>query len=103
MFVSGIVSILLNFTDLGIYFFGDEGLFPAWAKFPMIVLVTTIVWVAVTFLTQAESKSVLQHFYKKIQQGVQDGKKLYWKLDKKTLNWKIRKLVGVCLREYWLC
>ncbi len=69
MFVSGIVSILLNFTDLGIYFFGDEGLFPAWAKFPMIVLVTTIVWVAVTFLTQAESKSVLQHFYKKIQPG----------------------------------
>lgn len=69
MFVSGMVSILLNFTDLGIYFFGDEGLFPAWAKFPMIVLVTTIVWVAVTFLTQAESKTVLQHFYKKIQPG----------------------------------
>jgi Na+/proline symporter len=69
MFVSGIVSILLNFTDLGIYFFGDEGLFPAWAKFPMIVLVTTLVWVAVTFLTQAESKTVLQSFYKKIQPG----------------------------------
>ncbi len=103
MFVSGIVSILLNFTDLGIYFFGDEGLFPAWAKFPMIVLVTTIVWVAVTFLTQAESKSVLQHFYKKIQPGGPGWQKLYWKLDKKTLNWKIRKLVGVCLREYWLC
>ncbi|MFV0573050.1 MAG: sodium:solute symporter family protein [Xanthomarina gelatinilytica] len=69
MFVSGIVSILLNFTDLGIYFFGEEGLFPTWAKFPMIVLVTTIVWVAVTFLTQAESKTVLQNFYKKIQPG----------------------------------
>ncbi|HAB27288.1 MAG: Na+:solute symporter [Xanthomarina sp.] len=69
MFVSGIVSILLNFTDLGIYFFGEEGLFPTWAKFPMIVLVTTIVWVAVTFLTQAESKTVLQHFYKKTQPG----------------------------------
>lgn len=69
MFVSGMVSILLNFTDLGIYFFGEEGLFPTWAKFPMIVLVTTIVWVAVTFLTQAESKTVLQHFYKKIQPG----------------------------------
>ena len=69
MFVSGIVSILLNFTDLGIYFFGEEGLFPTWAKFPMIVLVTTIVWVAVTFLTQAESKTVLQYFYKKTQPG----------------------------------
>jgi Na+/proline symporter len=69
MFVSGIVSILLNFTDLGTYFFGDDGMFPAWAKFPMIVLVTTLVWVAVTFLTQAESKAVLQKFYKKIQPG----------------------------------
>ncbi|MCX7551137.1 sodium:solute symporter family protein [Xanthomarina sp. F2636L] len=69
MFVSGIVSILLNFTDLGAYFFGTEGLFPAWAKFPMIVLVTTLVWVAVTLLTQAESKTVLQNFYKRIQPG----------------------------------
>ncbi|WP_417866621.1 sodium:solute symporter family protein [Xanthomarina gelatinilytica] len=69
MFVSGIVSIVLNFTDLGLYFFGEEGLFPTWAKFPMIVLITTIVWVTVTFLTQAESKTVLQHFYKKIQPG----------------------------------
>ncbi|GGG38277.1 sodium:solute symporter family protein [Bizionia arctica] len=69
MFVSGIVSILLNFTDLGTYFFAEDGMFPAWAKFPIIVLVTTIAWVAVTFLTQAESKEVLQKFYKKIQPG----------------------------------
>ncbi|TYA60136.1 sodium:solute symporter family protein [Formosa maritima] len=69
MFVSGIVSILLNFTELGTYFFGTDGLLPSWAKFPIIVLFTTIVWVSVTFLTQAESKLVLQKFYKKIQPG----------------------------------
>ncbi|WP_417196968.1 sodium:solute symporter family protein [Bizionia sp.] len=69
MFVSGFVSIILSFTDLGTYCFGDDALMPGWAKFPMIVLVTTIVWVAVTFLTQAESKTVLQKFYKKIQPG----------------------------------
>lgn len=69
MFVSGFVSVILNFTDFGIYCFGDDALMPGWAKFPMIVLVTTIVWVAVTFLTQAESKIVLQKFYKKIQPG----------------------------------
>lgn len=69
MFVSGIVSILLNFTSLGDTFFGDAGLMPSWAKFPMIVLVTTVVWVAVTFMTQAESKEVLQNFYKRIQPG----------------------------------
>ncbi len=76
MFVSGMVSIVLNFTDLGLYFFGEEGLFPTWAKFPMIVLVTTIVWVTVTFLTQAESKTVLQHFYKKTQPGGPGWKKI---------------------------
>merc|ERR1712070_11743 len=31
--------------------------------------VTTIIWVSVTFATQAESKEVLRSFYKKIQPG----------------------------------
>lgn len=69
MFVSGIVSIVLAFTSLGDYFFGDDGLMPSYAKFPMIILVTTIVWIAVTYATQPESKEVLQKFYKKIQPG----------------------------------
>ena len=69
MLVSGIVAILLNFTFLGDYFFGDDGLMPSYAKFPTVVLVTTIVWVAITYLTRAESKEVLQNFYKKIQPG----------------------------------
>jgi solute:Na+ symporter, SSS family len=69
MLVSGIVSILLNFTSLGNYFFGDEGIMPSYAKFPMVVLVTTIIWIAITYLTQAEKKEVLQNFYKKIQPG----------------------------------
>ncbi|WP_339631302.1 sodium:solute symporter family protein [Bizionia echini] len=69
MFVSGFVSIILNFTDLGIYCFGNDALMPGWAKFPMIVLATTIIWVAVTFLTPSENQTVLQKFYKKIQPG----------------------------------
>ncbi|MBT8273460.1 MAG: Na+:solute symporter [Bacteroidia bacterium] len=69
MFVSGFVSVLLNFSSFGDYCFGDEGLMPGWAKFPMIVLVTTIVWVTVTFLTRAERKEVLQNFYHRIQPG----------------------------------
>ncbi|MBT8394933.1 MAG: Na+:solute symporter [Flavobacteriaceae bacterium] len=69
MFVSGIVSILLNFTSLGIYFFSEDGLMPTYTKFPMIVLVTSIVWISVTYLTRPESKTVLQNFYKKIQPG----------------------------------
>ena len=69
MFVSGIVSILLSFSSLGDYFFGDFGMMPSYAKFPMIVLTTTIVWVLVTYMTQSETDKVLQAFYKKIQPG----------------------------------
>jgi Na+/proline symporter len=69
MFSSGVVSILLTFTSLGAYMFGDTGLMPSYAKFPVIVFVTTIVWVVVTYLTQAENKMVLRKFYKKTQPG----------------------------------
>ena len=69
MFISGFVSILITFTSLGETLFGNDGLMPSWAKFPFIVLVTSIVWIAVTYLTQPESKEVLQQFYKKIQPG----------------------------------
>lgn len=69
MFVSGVVSILITFTSLGETLFGNEALMPSWAKFPFIVLVTSIVWIIVTYLTQPESKEVLQQFYKKIQPG----------------------------------
>ncbi|MBT8252993.1 MAG: Na+:solute symporter, partial [Bacteroidia bacterium] len=69
MFVSGIISVLIHFTDLGPYLFGDEGLLPMWSRFPMIVLITTIIWLMVTFLTRPETDKVLQRFYKKTQPG----------------------------------
>ena len=70
MFSSGIVSILLKLTPLGAFFFDAEsGLMPSWSEFPMIVLVTSVIWVGVTYLTQPESNEVLQSFYKKIQPG----------------------------------
>ncbi|GGH36796.1 Na+:solute symporter [Mangrovimonas yunxiaonensis] len=69
MFVSGLVSILIAFTGLGDMLFGVDGAFPAWAKFPFVVAVTTLVWVLVTYLTPAEDAAVLRAFYKKIQPG----------------------------------
>jgi len=70
MFSSGIISIVLKLTPLGAFFFGAErGLMPSWSEFPMIVLVTSVIWVGVTYLTQPESNEVLQSFYKKIQPG----------------------------------
>ena len=70
MFASGIISIVLKLTFIGPYFFDSKtGVLPDWSEFPMVVLVTTIIWVSVTFATQAESKEVLRAFYKKIQPG----------------------------------
>ncbi len=85
MFSSGIISIILNFTFVGDVMFDHkeivsgvlvEGMFPSWAKFPMVVLITTIIWLLVTIWTQAESKDVLNNFYKKIQPGGPGWKKV---------------------------
>ena len=70
MFASGILSILIATTSLKEFLFGiDTGIFPDWAELPFIVIVTTIIWLTATFVTQAESKEVLQSFYRKIQPG----------------------------------
>jgi SSS family solute:Na+ symporter len=70
MFASGIISIILKLTPVGIYFFGkDAGVFPDYYQYPAVVLVTTIIWLIATYITQPESKEVLQQFYKKIQPG----------------------------------
>lgn len=63
MIISGIVSIAFEFG--GMY----PASMPGWAKFPTVVLITTIVWLATTFLTSPESKATLRSFYKHIQPG----------------------------------
>ncbi|MEM8998662.1 MAG: sodium:solute symporter family protein [Bacteroidota bacterium] len=68
MFFSGMISLLFwRFEER--LFIGDAAMFPEWSKFPLVVLLTTIVWLAVTFLTQPESNEVLFKFYKKTQPG----------------------------------
>jgi len=77
MFVSGIISILLNFTSLGVYLFGgnlmegtyQEGIFEGWLQYPFVVLVTTICWLIATIITPKEEKVVLYNFYRKTQPG----------------------------------
>lgn len=70
MFASGILSIALKTTSLGPFLFDVEtGVFPDWAEYPFVVLVTTAIWLAATYLTQPESPEVLRSFYKKIQPG----------------------------------
>ena len=70
MFASGIVSIILKLTAVGPFLFAAEtGVFPDWAEYPFVVVVTTVIWLTATYMTQPESKQVLQDFYKKIQRG----------------------------------
>ena len=77
MFSSGIISILLNFTSLGNILFATEtGIFPSWCQLPFVVIITTIIWLITTYLTQPDSKEVLYSFYQKIQPGGPGWKKI---------------------------
>jgi len=69
MFTSGIVSLIFAIAPVKAYLFGVEGIFPAYAEYLLVVVITTAAWLAVTFMTQPESKEVLQRFYKKTQPG----------------------------------
>ncbi len=65
MVSSGIVSLTFTFNEKVL--FGADNMFPSWSKFPLIVLITTIIWVLVTFLTKPEKQETLEKFYQKIQ------------------------------------
>lgn len=70
MFASGIVSLVLAIPTVNTYLFDKtEGLMPAYAKFLIVVAVTSAVWLIATFITKPESDAVLRNFYLKIQPG----------------------------------
>lgn len=102
MFASGVLSILLKVTPLGNYLFAvDTGVFPDWFQIPFVMLVTTIIWVAATFMTKPESNEVLNSFYKKIQPGGPGWKKVVdnAKADKKDIvnpneKWSVPSGIG---------
>ena len=84
MFVSGMVSLLFNLTELGTTLFGGtsaagevvQGVFPGWSKYPAVVGITTLVWVVVTFVTPPESAETLRKFYRKTRPGGPGWKKV---------------------------
>ena len=69
IFVSGIVSVLFNMEIVSSVLFGETALMPEYMKFPMVVLITTVIWLVVTFSTSPEDKEVLLSFYKKTVPG----------------------------------
>ena len=69
MLASGLISLFLAIPSIKNSLFGLNGIMPGWAEFPIVVFVTTALWLIVTYLTPSESTSVLRSFYKKIQPG----------------------------------
>jgi len=70
MLSSGVVSLLLNYVSVHNYLFNvNTGILPDWSKYPLIVLITTLIWLLVTYLTRPESDEILLEFYLKIQPG----------------------------------
>ena len=63
MIVSGIISLLFSSEVVSEYFFGAQGVFSSWAKFPLTVLITSIIWILVTYLTKPENEDTLSNFY----------------------------------------
>ena len=97
MFASGVISMLLNFTSFGTNLFASEtGIFPSWFQLPFVVLITTIIWLIVTYITQPDNKEVLYSFYKRIQPGgpgwnkvINDAKGENINLQDTKSNWSI--------------
>lgn len=68
MISSGILSILLGTSYFQTLLFSPEhGIFPSWTEFPLIVFLTTVIWLTVTFLTPQDEDEKLFSFFQKIQ------------------------------------
>ena len=74
--VSGVISILFNMKMISNILFGQDAIMPEYMKFPMVVFITTFIWIVITFLTPPENKKVLLNFYKKTTPGGPGWKKI---------------------------
>ncbi len=85
MFASGIVSVIFSLESVNLALF-EEGILPGWSKYLLVVGITTIIWVAVTFLTKPEDTKVLFNFYKKTQPGGPGWKTTIKAAEEKGMN-----------------
>ena len=68
MLSSGLISILFANEKIASSIFNENFIEP-YFKFPVIVLITTFVWLLVTFLTKPDDDQKLIEFYKKTRPG----------------------------------
>ena len=68
MLSSGLISILFANEKIASAIFNENFIEP-YFKFPVIVLITTIIWLLVTFMTKPDDDQKLIEFYKKTRPG----------------------------------
>jgi SSS family solute:Na+ symporter len=96
MIVSGVISLIFSSVAVGNLFLVKKAFFPSWAKFHVIVLITTVIWILVTFITKPENQDVLVNFDKKTQPGDPGWSRVLKKVNSKDLklinlnkNWNV--------------
>tara|TARA_B100000902_G_scaffold397240_1_gene460400 strand:- start:1168 stop:2949 length:1782 start_codon:yes stop_codon:yes gene_type:complete len=89
IFTSGIVSIIFNIPIFSEKLFGEQGVMDDFLRFPMVVLITTCIWLIITFLTSPEPKECLLNFYIKIKPGGPGWQKIVGKEKIKAQKWNV--------------
>jgi hypothetical protein len=75
---------------------------PGYMQYPFIVLFTTIVWLAVTFLTPAEDRVLLEGFVKSLDLSGAGWKKFGGKSESTYLSSGIKSMLLGCVLVYGL-
>lgn len=91
MVASGIISLIFSSTWGSSLFYStldpnNSALFPSYLKFPIIVGLSTIVWLVVTYVTKPEGEETLFSFYKKIQPGGPGWNTVLNQAEQKNIN-----------------
>ncbi len=88
MFASGVITMLIQLTPLGTWLFDKtNGVLPSWSEYPFVVLVTTLIWLLVTYLTPPEEDEVLMKFYDKTYPGGPGWRRYSARSDKAGEKW----------------
>ena len=91
MVASGIISLIFSSSWGSSLFYStldpnNSALFPSYLKFPIIVGLSTIVWLVVTYVTKPEGEETLFSFYKKIQPGGPGWNTVLNQAEQKNIN-----------------
>ena len=79
MIASGIIAIAMQSEWL-------SGRLPGWAEFPVVVLLTTLIWITATIVTRPTDTEKLKKFYNKVKPGGPGWKRIRKEMDEADLD-----------------